>query len=892
VPVSGVAARAESVLAIAESDPRRAARLAADAHRELAGSGDRAALARLEYAWGLATRADRDVATSVGHLRAALGHARAAGETVLTGHVLNALGGALAQAGRFRAALAVLDQVPPGLDDVLLAKVLGQRAYLLLLQGRLAPALQGFDQALVLFRSAGDLTGEALSLSNRAVVLSRRGEHDLAVTDLRLADRLFGQLGDERGRVETWAVLGWALARRGDLPEALHLFNLVDEHFHGTGEVDPLILLDRCEVLVGARLFAEALAAAQGAERALAASRAYRLLAESRLRVAEVALLVADVGTARAATGRALRSFARQGRPELAALARLSALRVAVASGRGTARLLEGAPGLARELEMAGWRVAGLDVRLIAARAALDRGRVELARDLLAETAGAHSGGPVELRSRLWHARALLRWLAGDRRGAEAALRAGFAMLGRHQASLGGSELRALAGGHGTALTALGVAVAIAGQDPLKVLAWSERGRATALQHRPGRESGAQAGRESAELLERLRRANEQVDEALAGGRDAGPARAAQAQLEAELRRRSWAARPRGPAHEDGGSGQPAVPPVGRLRALLGERVLVELLVHREDLYAVLVPGHRTGLGRPALHRLGPMAEVQAELDAIRFALRRLVRRHGSARSVEAAGQALRTAAGRLDALVLRPLAGLPDGVGLVLVPTGVLHAVPWSVLPTCAGRPVTVSPSASLWVRGEAGTGRPVARGTVLVSGPGLPGAADEVRRLHRADPVARVLDGGDATVGKVLAAVDGARTAHIAAHGRFRADHPHLSSLVLDGGTMTVYDLESLAEPPEVLVLSACEVGLAAVHPGDELQGVVGAVLSLGTRAVVASVVPVPDVAAVPLMLALHRELRSGRSPATALARAAADPEVDPADGAAAAFVCFGSG
>ena len=58
--------------------------------------------------------------------------------------------------------------------------------------------------------------------------------------------------------------------------------------------------------------------------------------------------------------------------------------------------------------------------------------------------------------------------------------------------------------------------------------------------------------------------------------------------------------------------------------------------------------------------------------------------------------------------------------------------------------------------------------------------------------------------------------------------------------------------------------------------------------------SVVPVSDAATRPLMLAYHRHLRRGASPAAALAavvasRADAEP---PARAAAAAFVCFGAG
>jgi len=61
------------------------------------------------------------------------------------------------------------------------------------------------------------------------------------------------------------------------------------------------------------------------------------------------------------------------------------------------------------------------------------------------------------------------------------------------------------------------------------------------------------------------------------------------------------------------------------------------------------------------------------------------------------------------------------------------------------------------------------------------------------------------------------------------------------------------------------------------------------------VASVVLVPDAETRPLMINLHRELRAGRPPATALANAQA---IARASGdsrsiaAAAAFICIGAG
>ncbi len=125
------------------------------------------------------------------------------------------------------------------------------------------------------------------------------------------------------------------------------------------------------------------------------------------------------------------------------------------------------------------------------------------------------------------------------------------------------------------------------------------------------------------------------------------------------------------------------------------------------------------------------------------------------------------------------------------------------------------------------------------------------------------------------------------MAAHGTFRSDNPLFSALHLADGPLTVHDLEHLEQAPDTVVLSACDSGLSAVRPGDELMGLAAAVFALGTRTLVASVVPVPDAASHDLMVAFHDELLAGRPPAAALAAAQRDRGI-----AGAGFVCLGAG
>ncbi len=89
--------------------------------------------------------------------------------------------------------------------------------------------------------------------------------------------------------------------------------------------------------------------------------------------------------------------------------------------------------------------------------------------------------------------------------------------------------------------------------------------------------------------------------------------------------------------------------------------------------------------------------------------------------------------------------------------------------------------------------------------------------------------------------------------------------------------------------MVLSACESGLTGIRPGDEVMGFAAVLLALGTRCLIATVLPVPADPTTALMLDLHRRMRAGARPAHALAEA---QQRRTARATAAAFVCLGAG
>jgi CHAT domain-containing protein len=255
----------------------------------------------------------------------------------------------------------------------------------------------------------------------------------------------------------------------------------------------------------------------------------------------------------------------------------------------------------------------------------------------------------------------------------------------------------------------------------------------------------------------------------------------------------------------------------------------------------------------------------------------------------------LRHAATVFDDLLVRPLLTDVGDRPLVLAPTGALQSLPWSILPSCRGRPVAITPSATLWHQAATGRRPGADPRVVVVAGPGLPGAVTEAAAIAALYPRSTLLSGEEATAVTVAGWLDGADLVHLAAHGNVRSDNPLFSSLVLADGPFTVYELERLAQKPHHVVLAACDTGRSQVVAGEEVLGFGAALMGGGTATLVAPVVSVPDAATVPLMLAYHEGLRAGRAPADALASAQVrfSSTIDSAQwAAAAAFICLGAG
>jgi predicted negative regulator of RcsB-dependent stress response len=801
----------------------------------------------------------------VGTLDDSIEYARAAAEAAVDGTLrLEALGtmvGSLAMSGDVTRALRILDEAQREASGLIAAQLEFQRGVVLTIKGDYDSALAAYNWALPRLRKHHRADFVSMVLHNKGFIYTHIGRLDEAEKVLGEAR----QLEEAAGRLQAVSGvdhnLGLLASFRGDVPEALRRLTMSDEaYMRQTGDEVPQHV-SRCEILISVGLFHEALDLAKG----IAAGARTKGRAEDEadaLLVAARAALLSDnpVESIRLATVAKVK-FEKQQREVWASQAELVVVEATYASDGASAELRDLTREVAAHLEERGFVIAAARARILAGRIALDLGDSALAEEDLTALGNPRSG-PVELRIQRWQAEALLRLARGNARGADAAARAGLDLLDDYQAGLGASDLRFGIERQGAELGAIGLRLAVDSGKARRVFNWMERTRARALRYSPvvPDEGDPEQG-----VLAELRWVSAELRDP--EKRDDLDLVRKQRRLQEQLRG-SNRVRRSGAASDSDFS-------IGLLLDSLGDRTLVELGAVDGRLLAVEVRSRRF-----TVHEIGDAATIERELSRLRSTLRRAARMRRDS-------DLIRDSVGRFDQTVLGSLA--VEGDEVVLVPSGPLMAAPWAVLPSFTGAVVSVSPSAEMWWR--ANSRDPSGKGVVLAAGPDLDNATREIAYLKSLYPRATVLDPSD-TADRFGTAVRGAAVAHAACHASFQVDNPMFSSLRLGDGDFNVYDLERLHHPPDLMVLSACDSGYTDTRAGDELTGVTSALLSMGAKSVVASVGLVPDSEATSdLMVAFHRGLISGATPAQALATAQSH-SLDTPDGyiAAASFLCIG--
>ncbi|MFI7390290.1 CHAT domain-containing protein [Streptomyces tendae] len=653
-----------------------------------------------------------DTRRALAHLRRARDLAARAESAEREADVLATLGVALVHAGRTRAGLAAFERGVARGSGHTRARVLYRRAYVWWVLGRHGEALEDVRRAIPVLRQVDDVIWTARALTLRATVHLALGSVERADADFTAAEALWDTTGQEHDKADAVESRGLAAFRSGDVPAALRLLDEAAERYAKLGTPTFMLTIRRCEVLMAAGLATEALTEADAAVAALdgIGGQSTRK-AELLLVAARAARLAGEPQTSLARAAVAVRLFAGQRRTWYETHARLVLIEARVATGHGSGRLVADAAAVAERLAAFG-APAAPEASLLAGRIALDLGWTADAERHLAVAARSRHGGPPLARMTGWAAQALRARAAGSARGVLEACRRGLDVLDDHRMTLGASELRARATAQGAELAALAQRASLVSGGPRRLLGWSERWRATVLSAPPTRPpadpvllTAMTAFRELAARAEEAR---------TEGGRPAPALEREQRRLEREIRSRTL--HMRGEAPGDGDRFD-----AGRLLRRLGDEVrLVELAVLDGRVHVLLC-----GQGRVRRFEAGLLAEAEVEAEHVQAGLRRLAHPGAEARLplVEAAGA-------RLQRLLLGPAAAHLGSGPVVVVPPGRLHRVPWALLPALRDRVLSVSPSASSWLRAR-DTAPPPGGRQVLVRGPGLASGGAEIPEL-----------------------------------------------------------------------------------------------------------------------------------------------------------------
>lgn len=779
-----------------------------------------------------------------------------------------------------RTANAMLARMRPGDERSTLGAIVGlQHGVLYMRGGRLSESLDKFDEHLpAVERDTGDnarlLTA---SLLNRALVHVMMSSPEAALADLERCLDLAVAHGHRVLEAKARHTLGDRSQLVGDIPGALRHYEQAARIFEQAGPGSlPRVRLDQARALLAAGLAEEAARHLAEAIPDFRRTRVFQDLAEAEVFRAAAAILDGDYKLARQLASAARRRFVRRRNVPWAEVAALTRLRADATEAFERKRRPR--RGLPAELVEHADLLAGLGLRdesavarLLAVRLHLRRGEIATAEALLAAVPNPRRTTPIDHVMLRRLCRAELGLAQGNSRVALAQARAGFTELSRVRDRMGGLDLVCGTAVHGQELGALAVNVVLDAArghaGARRVFAWQERTRAQVYRYEPlpAIDDPVLAG-----LIDEMRHLQRMAQQNRLEGKPVTRFEQRYLRLQREAGRLGWYTSP-------WGRPRPVSSPE-EVAAELGDRVLVSIAGHGDHLACVVVRD-----GRFHLVRLGSAADAEEITKQLHADLNALAPDHLPPPLVGAVTTSAAKRAKLLDDLLVRPLVDFIDGRELVIVPVGPLYALPWAALPSLRGAPLSIAPSATAWVTAARRTGPDLA---LLVGGPGVPGAVGEVGKLRTVYPGARLIDGENATSEAVLEALEGVGLAHLVAHGAHEPANALFSRLDLVDGPLFAHEAARLSNPPERVVLAACELAMSHIRPGEEPLGFAGSLLASGSRTVVGAIARVGDRAAADAMTDLHRRLALGTSPAQALAQSVAvDPLRRP-------FLCLGAG
>ncbi|MDJ0925897.1 MAG: hypothetical protein QNJ77_15205, partial [Acidimicrobiia bacterium] len=721
--------------------------------------------ARIEHVVGVAARAVDQIELSISYLEQALTHARQAGDDDVATGALTSLAASRAYCGDMRGALKDLEDAIETLSGIDKARAQMQRAGLLSRSGDHLASIEATDSALPSLIQANDNVWLGHAYTNRAIALATTHQVARAYDDIELAAEYYRRADHAFGVAAAFENRGFIAARAGDVMTAILSLEEAQSAYEKLGVSLGPLMKTRAEL---------ALLAGMPNEAYRLATRQLELLEVGRVEIerplalqvsARAALLDRRFPEAAAAAREAADLFERQGRPAWRDRARFIEALASLRSGKTELGL--NPHTLAQRLDDYG---LGFESNQLLMEYALAEGADEGALRAGLAAVGAEAESPrVDLALQGWHARALLAEMNDSLPEAEAAVDQGLEAFRTHQLSLGATELRLRATTHARDLADRGVAYALRSNNARQVAEAIERQRvlgSDAFTITPGDQQAARL----AEIEMMAREAED--DEGLA---------AAAGQLA------SWKA---GPLRTP--------PPLGfdHLDREIAAGTLTDFVTFTflgRDLVGASLTEH--GSHMVVLDR----ARALAASATIRTHVQSVAR--GESAAETALSKQLAEYGDALRGLLANP------GGRVVICPPPLLAAVPWGVLPELRDSAVSVTPSFSTWL--SRNRAEVVRSGRLLACGPGLTHGEEEVRQLERDGDI--VLVRSDATRSAILELCSGTRVTHLAAHGHISEENAFASKLDVADGPLHIVDFERVAGMPSIVVLSACDLGVA---------------------------------------------------------------------------------
>ena len=239
----------------------------------------------------------------------------------------------------------------------------------------------------------------------------------------------------------------------------------------------------------------------------------------------------------------------------------------------------------------------------------------------------------------------------------------------------------------------------------------------------------------------------------------------------------------------------------------------------------------------------------------------------------------------RLYDVLIRPVSGaLVDGTELIVVPDGVLNAVPFAALIRREDRrylvedhAIEVTPSLTIFLAASAKEatltstwnsalvmGNPRIDGDGALTTADLPEAEGEAREIATLYGDSVLFLGPNATKKDFVLRAGRYEVVHFAGHAIVNEGHPELSRLLMAGAdeaTRSLFARDIAIESfsaTRLVVLGACRTSAGRIRRGEGVFSLARPFLAAGVPTVVASLWDVDDRASRRLLVAFHRSLR----------------------------------